>query len=519
MKKTIILFCILCICTPALQAQHLNVLISDKNKPEEPSICINPKNPDIIMAGANIDNYFISTDGGYTWNINRLNSTYGVWGDPCIIVDNKENFYFFHLSNLQVEGIWIDRIVCQKTASNEINWSDGSFMGLNNTKAQDKEWAVVDFENNNIYCTWTQFDDYGSTNPEHKSNILFSKSVDDGQSWSAAIQINQFSGDCIDDDNTAEGAVPAIGPNGEIYVAWANAEKLYFDKSTDVGENWLENDIVIGEQPNGWAFEIPGIMRCNGLPITCCDTSNSTYRGTIYVNWSDQRNGIDNTDIWVSKSTDGGVTWSEAIKINNDETNKHQFFTWMTIDQSNGYIYCVFYDRRAYSDKQTDVYIAVSRNGGESFENYKISESPFIPNAAVFFGDYTNISVHNNRIRPIWTRLDEIVLSVWTAIVEPDLLELSEQQVIFAPTELVYPNPTTALNYYSFKLKRSALVNLYLFDIFGNRITSIYENETLNTGKYIEQINFDALGLKSGIYFYSFSKNNDRKITKVIYIE
>ena len=35
--------------------------------------------------------------------------------------------------------------------------------------------------------------------------------------------------------------------------------------------------------------------------------------------------------------------------MNNDPPGKQQFFTWMAIDQSNGYLYVVFYDRRAYA--------------------------------------------------------------------------------------------------------------------------------------------------------------------------
>ena len=38
----------------------------------------------------------------------------------------------------------------------------------------------------------------------------------------------------------------------------------------------------------------------------------------------------------------------------------------------------------------------------------------------VFFGDYTNVSAHNNVIRPIWARLQMDILSVWTAIVRPE---------------------------------------------------------------------------------------------------
>ena len=77
---------------------------------------------------------------------------------------------------------------------------------------------AIDWNNINIYVTWTQFDRYGSADPLDSSIILFSRSLYAGQSWSTPIRINKVAGDCIDSDNTVEGAVPAVGPNGEIYV-------------------------------------------------------------------------------------------------------------------------------------------------------------------------------------------------------------------------------------------------------------------------------------------------------------
>ena len=95
-----------------------NILIDDENFPNEPSIVINPNNTNQLVAGSNIDNVYRSNDAGLTWTKSTLTSTYGVWGDPAITVDNNNNFYFTHLSNPDV-GNWIDRIVCQKALTVE----------------------------------------------------------------------------------------------------------------------------------------------------------------------------------------------------------------------------------------------------------------------------------------------------------------------------------------------------------------------------------------------------------------
>ena len=286
-----------------------------------------------------------------------------------------------------------------------------------NGKFHDKEWVALNPTNNNLYMTWTQFDAYDSDDPKDFSHIVFSKSADGGMTWSNPVQISNVPGDCRDNDETAEGAVPAIGPNGEIYVSWARNDTIWFNCSFDDGKTWMAKETYLASQPVGWVIDIPGIYRCNGLPVTVCDLSTASTNGTIYVNWADQRNGIDDTDIWVAKSTDKGVTWSEPLKVNNDNSKNHQFLTWMTVDHATGYVYCVFYDRRNHTGNKTDVYLAVSTNGGESFENYKISETPFLPNPKIFFGDYTNISVHNGVIRPIWTRLHKGRISLHTALI------------------------------------------------------------------------------------------------------
>lgn len=397
------------------------------HNPCEPSIFINPIDSKNIVAGAIIDRYFYSKDGGKKWKSGKLKSSYGVFGDPVIVADYKGNFYYLHLSDPSGKN-WrsdelLDRIVCQKSTDGGVTFDDGTFMGLNSPKDQDKHWAVVDPKSNNIYVTWTQFDKYNSADPNDKSNILFSKSTDAGATWSEAIRINQKSGNCLDDDQTTEGAVPAIGPNGEIYVSWSYNDTIWFDKSTDGGKTWLENDIVVVNQVGGWDMDIPGIMRCNGMPITLCDLSEGPNSGSIYINYADQKNGITDTDIWLVKSEDKGETWSNPIKVNRDSSNNHQFFTWMAIDQSDGNLYSVFYDRRNFTSTETEVFLAWSKDGGETFFNKKINEESFVPNPIVFFGDYNNISANDGVIAPIWTEAQGLQTGVYTRIIKKEELE------------------------------------------------------------------------------------------------
>lgn len=407
-----------------LAAQYKNIQIGASEPMRrgicEPSISINKSKPGNIVAGAILDKVFYSNDGGLSWTQDTLESSYGVWGDPVLISDYSGNQYFFHLSdptglNWDSEEI-LDRIVCQRSEDGGKSWNDGSYMGLDHPKDQDKQWVSVDPQNGHLYVSWTQFDKYGSKSEEDKSNILFSRSEDQGESWSSAVRINEFSGDCLDGDMTTEGAVPASGPNGEVYVAWAFNEKIYFTSSMDRGKTWPEKNMEIADQPGGWDIEVPGLLRANGMPVTVCDVSNGPHKGRIYVSWVDNRSG--NYDVWFVSSNDKGKSWTMPDKINDDKGKADQFFSWMSCDPETGYLYTVFYDRRKLDGLQTNVYMAYSKDGGQSWTNEKISESHFTPNPMVFFGDYNHIDAYNNEVRPIWTRMEKDgSMSIWTAII------------------------------------------------------------------------------------------------------
>lgn len=519
------IFCLVISFDLFAQFQNIRVSNVESKRPEEVTIAINRQNPQQIAAGANIDYFYISEDGGFTWIEQRLNSTLGVWGDPSVIYDNNGDLYFAHLSNPDplVGGYWIDRIVVQKSTDNGLSWNDGAGVGYRFPANQDKEWLAVDRTQspfrNNIYLTWTEFDNYGSESPHDSSRIMFSKSTDSGITWSESFAISDVSGNCIDSDETVEGAVPCVGPNGEIYVSWSGPLGIVFDKSTDGGITFGE-DIHVINLSQGWDFDVPGIYRCNGMPITACDNSNSQFKGDIYINWADQRSREGDTDIYLIKSTDGGESWTQFRKVNDDLTNRHQFFTWMTIDQVSGYVYIVFYDRRNTQDVYTDVYLARSTDGGNTFTNHKINSETFATNKGVFFGDYINIDAHNGKIYPIWTVMNGIDLSVWMTVIDDSELitNVDEEYMIIDEYQLLqnYPNPFNPLTTISFIVPEDQYVKISIYDLSGSKI-DVLTDRYYKKGIY--EINFDATKLSSGTYYYTMNAGKFNSSKKMILIK
>jgi hypothetical protein len=408
-------------------SQYKNIKLDERSGKSdvcEPAVAVNPRNPANIVVASIPDNIYVTNDGGKSWDKKKITSPFGVYGDPVLVSDNKGNFFFFHLSDPTGDG-WkneksLDAIICHASYDGGKTWDEGYPIGMNVPKDQDKPWASVDSKGN-LYVAWTQFDKYNSRDSACQSMILLSSSSN-GKKWSKPVQISQATGDCLDDDNTPQGAIPAITDDKKVLVAWAHRNQLYIDRSFDGGSMWLSNDIAVVSQKAGWKQDIPGHGRCNGMPVLMVDKSKSNHNGLVYLVYADQNPDGTNSDVFFLRSNNFGDNWTSPLKISDDGGKNHQYMPWMAVDKTTGYIYVVYYDRRAYDDNQTDVYLAYSRDNGTTFKNVRISESAFVPDENSFFGDYINISVHNGTIVPAWTRMDNGKTSVWCCVIQDSQL-------------------------------------------------------------------------------------------------
>ncbi|MFC1502063.1 T9SS type A sorting domain-containing protein [bacterium] len=182
----------------------------------------------------------------------------------------------------------------------------------------------------------------------------------------------------------------------------------------------------------------------------------------------------------------------------------------------------VFYDRRNHEYADTDVYLAVSRDGGNVFENYEISDEPFIPKSTVFMGDYTNVSAHNDVIRPVWARMDNFKdVSIWTAIIDPDqLTDVEDQKQSQIPEELtirsVYPNPFNASTWIHYSLPGSGQTRLAVYDLLGKERCVLVQGYQ-SQGDHAFRWNGE--GLPSGVYFVRLEFGQGVRTDKVILLK
>lgn len=361
----------------------------------ETSVAINPVKPGEIVMSCNVDRFFFTQDTGKTWDIVLPFSEYGIYGDPVLHYANNQLFYA-HLSKTKGKkwGDWFDRIVVDKITE-LVPYTPKSFsVGYNAGKMQDKPWMSSDEINEEtrgrLYLTWTEFDKYNSKNPNDRSRIRFSYYDPHTNVFTDAITISDTTGDCLDGDNTLEGAVTAVGKNGVVFAAWAGYDKIYFDKSIDGGINWGQ-DKEIAQQSGGWDMNIPHIMRTNGMPFMNYDHINDV----IYVCWSDSRNGT--SDVWLKYSKDQGDSWSEPICMSPNTLESHQFSPNMSFDPKTAKVNLSYMDQAGSSTGQFFHISHVAFNSSMS-ENQvvrsNISGLPFsLAGERFFFGDYIDIDV------------------------------------------------------------------------------------------------------------------------------
>lgn len=419
----------------------------------ETAIAVSPRNPARVVASSNDYRLgdsrcgaYASTDGGASWQdigpgVVPPASGFGSGGDPSVTFGPGGTAYFTCLEFDRSgggSGIFVARSTDLRSVellTPVVTDTAGSLF------FNDKPYTAIDTNSasphrGRIYVTWTRFES-SPTGAYVGSPIYIAYSSDHGRSWSTPrpVAASEFSAN--------QGAVPAVGPRGELYVAFENfntpndLDQVLVAKSLDGGRTFA---------PPAKAADVYDI--CPRVVFNSCSLSNSFFRvnsfpsvavdsrrGHVFITWGDYRLG--SAKAFIVRSTDGGERWSPARAVSNESPND-QVFPWVATTP-DGSPNVVYYDRRDDPDNFfLSVYVSTGRGGGLRFAPaVRVSSGPSNPDVQFggsFIGDYIGIAATAGRLNPIWTDTRRLVRSfpAQAAVTSPVYLSAGGASAILA---------------------------------------------------------------------------------------
>lgn len=410
-----------------------NVLVNDPGRTRSPDI---QHEPSVAVFGARIVvgwndggislgqtvrgvasgvGYGFSIDGGATFtDAGEVGSSH--WGaDPSVAVDRAGNFYFGRFDFVP-GSFTLDRIAVFKSTDGGATFPQSATAGSSagSSELVDKPLITADntggASDGNIYASWTNA-------TLNFLTVRFARSTDGGASFSPPLQLST--------DGNDQGSMPAIGPNGEVYVVWINrgTGDVFVRKSTDGGVSFAPAARVatvapIGETESETAQYcgrvLSGSIRVWSPPIIAVDRSGSAANGRLYVAFASHGTGGDRADVYLTSSQDDGATWSAPSRLNDDATANDQWYPFVAV-APNGSVAVSWYDRRL-DDQNTliDVFLRISPAGGASFgPNLKITDVSFPPRGVIrstgfppytcYLGSYNWIAADAAHFYLVWT--------------------------------------------------------------------------------------------------------------------
>lgn len=475
----------------------------------EPSIAFDPTDPNKMAIGwrqfDNINNSFrqagfgYTTDAGQTWTFPGVIDPGVFRSDPVLDCDNEGNFYYNSLT-AQGEDYWCD---VYKSGNGGVTWDDGTF-----AQGGDKQWMSIDksggLGSGNIYAFWTSY--YSICDPD-----FFTRSVDAGYSYE----------DCSSIPGYPYWGTTAVSAEGELYVCGAQWGGNFVVAKSSNAQNpgqtvtWdFSTTVDLDGEINGFGgYSCPNPSGLLGQTIIAIDSSGGPSHGNVYILCSVERYSTpDPLDVMFARSTDGGLTWSSPIRVNDDPgNNAWQWFATMSV-APDGRIDVVWLDTRDYPGTVlTSLYYAYSLDAGDTWsENIPLSDF-FDPHLGWpqqdKMGDYFDMYSNETGAHLAWANTFNGEQDVYYGHITPQFTgtdELKNKTSISLSQN--FPNPfkdQTSIRYY---LAEQSSVSLSVFDITGREV-AILINEIQNAGNY--QATFNAARLESGVYYYQLQAGDD----------
>lgn len=398
----------------------------------ESSIAINPTNPrNLIGAAVDYRNnssrwVYYTTNGGATWLNKDLGQVRQGWSssnDPSVAFDHLGRGYlcyggFNRTGNAQFgeNGVFI-----AYTDDGGTTWPATHIPVIIHTGMQtadsafeDKYYVHVDTAatsplRGNLYIPWKRV-----VNRDSSTQIVISHSTDRGRSWSAPVPVSERFSKTSEDTTFGQSfPLARTGPDGTVHVVWNSGTEraIRYAASTDGGKTFGTPRILHRYQSFGKKSlisgqvnsRVKGSVRAEAYPTLVVDCSSGPRRGWMFLAWS--ADTVPN--IYFSRSTDGGTTWSRAAVVHSDTTND-QFWPWIALDPTNGDLAVMYFDSRDDDENiLVNCYVSYSSDGGTTWVDRRAADqatdlrrNPFA--GSTFAGDYSGCDFYGGMVYPSW---------------------------------------------------------------------------------------------------------------------
>lgn len=442
---------------------------------------------------------YVSTNNGSSWYGSDTctgNPIAYHGGDVGITIDRNGTFLLTRLGRTPFVGLY-----SHYSNDKGLTWSSQQVISTDDLERASLTSDVIPGSPyfGRSYAGWVTF---ASPFP-----VMVSYTDDGGKHWSAQKRVNN-------PPNRCAGGDIATGPNGEVYVCWAGVtqvspfKEIYagFARSLDGGATWQVTENAFPMSGISGILQDKDSIRVNSLPALAVDSTSGARRGWIYM-VTCQKGMLpagSDPDIILYRSADGGQSWSAGIRVNQDPLNngKTQYFPAVHVDRT-GAVNILYYDDRNTNEDSVAVFLARSRDGGDTWKEYEISDHRFKPKpigglAQGYQGDNIDLTSTSDKIWPVWMDNSSGIYQIWTVPVlfsevsgadEPDVQPSFE----FFPNT---PNPFLEKTTFRFRLASPEIVRLEIFNLYGQSI-ALLSNQGYAAG--IHELEWVPVSFQCGV--------------------